>query len=114
MSGYSGYSAVSGYSGYSGLLTGSSSNIAFTDGDTVRRVTITDGAVSSTSKIIGSIIRPTTLDSADPGYNYVCNVVSRGAGTFDVLVYATLGGSELDVDINPPNETVVFAYLVAA
>jgi len=78
----------------------------------MRRVTITDAGVSASSVILGTIIRPTTTDAADPGYVYTTNVISRGSGTFDVLVYCTIWGSEYDVELNPPNETVIYAYVI--
>jgi len=91
----------------------STANIAFTDGDTVRRVTITDAGVSATSKILCSVRRPDTTDaSADSGFFYLANVVRIGTGEFDVLVMV------LDVDgdgctQNPPNETIVLTYTIA-
>jgi hypothetical protein len=58
-----------------------SATIAFTDGDTVRRVTIANGVVTATSKIVGTIRRPdTSVDSADIGYLYHANIVLVGTG----------------------------------
>jgi hypothetical protein len=86
-------------------------SIAFTDGDTARRVTVTDAGVSAASKILGSIRRPDTADdSADRGYVYTANVVEAGSGAFDLLVTVTdIGG--LDCTENPPNETVTYCYV---
>lgn len=92
----------------------SSADIAFTDGDTMRRVTVTDAGVSATSKIVGTIRRPdTTDDSADKGYLYLTNIVEIASGSFDLLV-SCLGWGFDDPTANPPNETVKFYYTVAA
>jgi len=88
-----------------------SQTIPFTDGDTSRRVTISNGVVTASSLILGSIIRPTTIDGSDRGYIYKSTVISRGSGTFDILVAATNQGFE-DPGITPPNETVTFVYTV--
>lgn len=90
----------------------SAANVTFTDGDTMRRVTITDAGVSATSKIIGMIRRPdTTDDSADRGYVYTWNVVKVASGSFDLLVSALGWGFDDPTEV-PPNETVVFYYVV--
>lgn len=92
----------------------STASVAFTDGDTARRVTVTDAAVSATSKILCSIMRPTTTDdSADQGYVYDANVVKRDTGSFDVYLRCTDIGGE-DCTERPPNETVTLCYQVAA
>lgn len=91
----------------------STASIAFTDGDTARRVTISDGTITATSKIVCTIIRPdTTDDSADRGYIYDVNVVRRAVGSFDVLVRCLDIGGLDPVEI-PPNETVNLCYMVA-
>jgi len=95
-----------------GSVTISSADIAFTDGDTARRTSITDAGVSATSKIVGTIRRPDTADdSADRGYIYAFSVVEVYAGGFDILVSATGWGFDDPVSI-PPNETVKFYYVV--
>lgn len=95
-----------------GTVTVASADIAFTDGDTVRRVTIADAGVSATSRIVGVVRRPdTTDDSADRGYLYIWNVVEVAAGSFDVLVAATGWGYD-DPTALPPNETVKFYYVI--
>jgi len=90
----------------------SSTSVAFTDGDTARRMTITDSSVSGTSKIICTVKRPnTTDDSADNGFIYVANVVRTTAGSFDVLIVCLdIGG--MDTTEDPPNETVTLNYSV--
>jgi hypothetical protein len=93
-------------------VTIGSASVAFTDGDTARRVTVSDAAVSSTSRILLSVTRPTTTDANDPGYCYTANVISRGTGTFDVFLACTdIGGG--DCTLVPPNETVTLFYTVA-
>jgi len=88
----------------SGSLT--STSVAFTDGDTVRRVTVTDAAVGATDKIVASIRRPDIADdSADAGHVYVANVVRVDAGSFDVVV-ACFDRGFGDTTEQPPNETV--------
>lgn len=98
--------------GGGGSVTLSTVSIAFTDGDTARRTTVTDASVTSTSTILLSIMRPTTADSADPGFLYTANVISRGAGTFDVLVNC-LDLSGEDPSSSPPNETITLVYTVS-
>jgi hypothetical protein len=86
--------------------------IPFTDGDTMRRVTVTDSKVTAGSRIVHSITRPnTTDDSQDPGYIYTANIVQIAAGSFDVLI-AVLGWGEDDCTELPPNETVALHYIV--
>ena len=89
-------------------------SVAFTDGDTVRRVTITDTAIVSTSKIIVSIQRPNlATDADDGGYLYVANVVNVGTGTADVVVACCDRGFG-DTTEQPPNETISLVYRVLA
>lgn len=90
----------------------SSASVAFTDGDTARRATIADAAVTAASKIIASVRRPDTVAASDPGYIYHANVVSIGSGTFDVNVVC-LDWSGQDCTEIPPNETVTLYYQVA-
>lgn len=109
-SGYGTWQASTG-GGSSGPSYGTywkAANIPFTDGDTVRRVTITDAEVGLTSKINGSIRRPNVAsDSADYGYLYTANVVNVGVGSFDILIVVTDGNEE---PLTPPNEVVQFVY----
>lgn len=89
-------------------------SVAFTDQDTARRVTITDGAVSATSKIAVSVRRPDTAsDGVDPGWVYIANVVRVATGAFDVLVIALDVGGDDPIGV-PPNETITLTYLVTA
>ncbi|MGH8896332.1 MAG: hypothetical protein ACRDZ4_04740 [Egibacteraceae bacterium] len=94
-----------------GSVTITSADIAFTDGDTMRRVTITDAAVTAASKIVCSIRRPDTADdSEDRGYLYIVNVVEVVTGSFDVLVLVL--DPYLDTTRIPPSETVKLYYMV--
>lgn len=98
----------------SGAVTITAANVAFTDGDTFRRVSIVDAGVGATSKIVGSIRRPDTADdSADRGYVYSWSVVEVYAGGFDIVVSALGWGFDDPVGI-PPNETVIFYYVIGA
>jgi hypothetical protein len=90
----------------------SSTTVAFTDGDTTRRSTVTDAAVSASSKIILTVRRPDTAATADRGYLYMANVVTVGTGSFDVLILA-LDESGGDCTELPPNETITLYYQVA-
>jgi hypothetical protein len=95
-----------------GAVSISSANIAFTDGDTMRRATITDASVTAGSKIVGTIRRPDqATDSVDRGYIYNWSVVEVYAGGFDILISA-LGWGFDDTTRKPPNETVVFYYVL--
>lgn len=87
-------------------------SVAFTDGDTMRRVTVSDAAVTATSKILVSVVRTTVTDENDPGIFFEANVVSRGEGTFDVLIVARGWGFSDPVGI--VNETITLNYLVSA
>lgn len=96
------------------LLVGlvSTASIAFTDGDTYRRVTITDANVLSTSNIVCSIRRPNTAsDSADIGLIYVATVLLVAAGSFDVAVACLDWGFD-DPTLSSVNETVTLCYTI--
>lgn len=90
----------------------SSATVAITDGDSARRVTITDAAVVPASKIILTVKRPDTTDATDPGIVYVPTVVRVGTGDFDVLLMA-LGLSGDDPTGIVPSETITLYYQVA-
>jgi hypothetical protein len=85
----------------------------FSNGDTLKRFTITNPDVAATSKIVGTIRRPDTADdSADFGYLFIANVVKVATGSFDLLVAATDGGIG-DVTEIPPLGTVEYDYQIA-
>lgn len=95
-----------------GEVTLTSVAIPFTDGDTMRRVTITDAAVSPSSKIIGSVRRADTADdSADLGFRYTANIVKLAAGSFDLSVTCLAWGGD-DAVLAGVNETVYYVYTV--
>lgn len=83
----------------------------FSDGDTLKRFTIANSAVLSTSRITGTIRRPNIADVDDPGYLYIANIVSIVAGSFDILVAATGAGLD-DVTLSPPLGSVEFDYQI--
>jgi hypothetical protein len=83
----------------------------FSDGDTAKRFTVTNTAVTTTSRIVGSIRRPDVADSLDYGYLYLVNVVTIAAGSFDLLVAVTGLGLD-DVTDQPPLGSVEFHYQV--
>lgn len=85
-------------------------SIAFTDGDTWRRVSISNAEVSSASLIIGTVTRPTTTTDNDIGLTYSWSVASLGSGTFDLDIAAIGWGNEDPVGL--VNETVTFSYIV--
>lgn len=90
----------------------SMSSIPFTDGDTYRRVTITDSSVLSTSNIVCTVRRPDSAsDSLDYGYIYTVNIYRVGTGSFDVGILCTGWGND-DVSLLPPNETVSLCYMI--
>jgi len=96
------------------LLVGlvSTASIAFTDGDTYRRVTITDANVASTSNIVCSIRRPdTATDSVDIGLIYIATVLNVAAGSFDVGVACLDWGFD-DPTLSAVNETVTLCYTI--
>lgn len=88
-----------------------STTIAFTDGDTLRRTTISDTRIKTTSNIICNVRRPdTTDDSADQGLLYTCNIVEIVAGAFDVLITCLDEGD--DTTASPPAETITIFYSI--
>lgn len=89
-----------------------SASVPFTDGDTFRRVTITDGSATATSRILVTVQRPdTATDYLDSGYIYTVNVLNRAAGSFDVDI-ACLDWGMTDASEVPPNETITLCYLI--
>lgn len=86
--------------------------IAFTDGDTARRVTVTNSLVSATSRILATVRRPDSAnDSADLGYLYTVAIVRQFAGGFDAFITARDFGGD-DCSALPPNETITLNYMV--
>jgi len=94
------------------IMASGMSSIPFTDGDTMRRVTIPNPHVRTDSKIIGLVTRPNTVDdSEDAGYVYTYNVVSQASGSFDLSLVCLSWGVDDPTEI-PPNETIQFNYFV--
>jgi hypothetical protein len=92
---------------FADLETGYASSITFAADESVKRITITDANVTTTSKITHSIRRADITDVADPGWMYTANVVTQTNGTFDILVVAhDLDGPTLSA----PNESVTIHY----
>lgn len=86
-------------------------SLDFTDGDTLKRFTVTDGKVTAASVIHPSITRAAIADVDDPGWSYTPNVVTVAAGSFDVLV-SVLAGDAPAAAGEYPNETVTLTYSV--
>lgn len=82
----------------------------FTNGDTFRRFTITNAAVTAQSDIHVSIRKHEVADKDDVGWTYVPNVVSVINGSFDVSVAALVMNAEPSSN-EYPNETVSLVYL---
>lgn len=93
----------------SGSFTTYTAALDFTDGALVKRFTITNGSVATSSEILGSIRRPDNTEATDLGYVYIFAVVSIGTGTFDILVQV-LDGVYGITEAVLPNETAVLHY----
>jgi hypothetical protein len=84
--------------------------LSFTDGDTLKRFTITDAAVRALgSTPIPVIRRDDITDIDDPGWIFVPNIVTVADGSFDVLI-AVLAGDGLAAVNEFPSETVTLVY----
>ena len=94
-----------------GSATVSTAAVAFTDGDTSRRVTVTDAAVSGSSRIVCSVRRSVASEAVDVGLLYVANVVLLAAGSFDVVLACVDIGGRDPLPLKP-NETVNLDYVV--
>lgn len=89
-------------------------SVAFTDGDTVRRVTVSDASITASDKILVTVRREDTADgSEDSGHIYIANVVRVGTGSFDVVVVCLDEGGS-DTTEQPPNETIELVWTRAA
>lgn len=83
----------------------------FTDGDTLKRFTVTDSFVNQYTHIVCSVRRADIADVDDPGWIYTPNVVTVTTGSFDVLVSAVPGDTIPGVN-EFPNETVTLLYQI--
>lgn len=91
----------------------SSFELDFTDGDTLKRFTVTDPDVVPPNEVICSIRKRDTADVDDSGWVYIPNVISVSRGSFDVLV-AALSGDTPQAAGEFPNETVRLVYTLVA
>lgn len=92
--------------------TPGSAIVAFT-GDTVYRVTISDALATVSSRIQVTVCKPTTAEVDDVGWLYNAQVVSMGAGSFDVVVVAfDSDGTDTGV-LYGPVETITIFYLIS-
>lgn len=90
----------------------STASVAFTDGDTYRRVTITDANVGTGSNLVCSVRRPNTADdTVDDGYLYLVTVLLVSAGSFDVGIACLDWGFDDPIG-SPPNETITLCYTI--
>jgi hypothetical protein len=81
--------------------------VAFTDGDAVRTVTVTDADVTAGDLILCGVRRVVASEDADSVHTYVVNVIAVRAGEFDVRIEALQLGQP---DGTAPNETVELIY----
>lgn len=89
------------------------SSVPFTDGDTLRRVSVSDASFTSSSNVVATVMRPDqATDGDDRGYLYVTNVVRRYTGGCDLLI-AALGWGFDDPVYLPPNETITVVLQVS-
>jgi hypothetical protein len=94
-----------------GTASVTQATVAFTDGDTRKRVTITDAAVTATSKIVMSIVRANFDDTdAAANFTYRAEVVKRSTGSFDVVVFCDSFGDDATELV--PNETINLHYIL--
>jgi hypothetical protein len=81
--------------------------VAFTDGDAVRTVTVTDADVTAGDLILCGVRRAVASEDADSVHTYVVNVIAVRAGEFDARIEALQLGQP---DGTAPNETVELIY----
>jgi hypothetical protein len=83
-------------------------------GNGLSRYTITDAAVTASSKIVGTVRRPDVEDVDDHGWIFVPNIVKIGSGSFDLIIQVlTFGdGGDDPLIADPPTGTIEFQYVV--
>ena len=86
-----------------------SSPIDFTDGDTFKRVTITDAQIVGSSQPNVSIRKIPPADQDDAGWTYIANVVDVATGSFTVQVTA-LSADNPQAPDEYPNESIILVY----
>lgn len=85
--------------------------LSFADGDTLKRFTVSDVVVKSTSQVACFVRRTDIADVDDPGWIYDVNVVTVAAGSFDALVSAAAGDAPAAAG-EYPTESVTLIYFV--
>jgi hypothetical protein len=85
--------------------------VAFTDGDCVKRVTISDVKAGVGLRVVATIRRPDVTEGTDAGYVYTWQCTRMASGQFD-LVIQCLGVGGDDVTEVPPNETINVEYVL--
>lgn len=93
------------------LGSSGSAPLDFTDGDTLKRFTVTDVQIEATAQVHCQVQRLQVADVADPGWIFVPNVLQIRAGGFDVLVAALSGDGIAGVN-EFPNEVATLNYLI--
>lgn len=85
--------------------------VDFTNGDTYRRVTVTDAGYTLLGPPpICSVVRDYIADEIDPGWHFTaCAVAGPADGSFDVGVSVLMWDRPAGVD-EFPNETVTLVY----
>lgn len=86
-------------------------SLDFTDGDTFKRVTITDPDVGPADYPFCQIDKRSVEDVDDAGWFYGVNVAKVNAGSFDVNVAASSWNEDPQAD-EYPNEVVTLVYIV--
>lgn len=90
--------------------TPGTARLSFTDGDTLKRFTITDASVRAVGNTPIPVIRRDDIaDVNDNGWIFTANIVTVTDGSFDVLVSALSGDGVAGVN-EFPNETVTLVY----
>lgn len=86
--------------------------VDFTDGDTYKRVTVTDAGYTLLGPPpVCSVVRDQISDGDDPGWHFTaCPVAGTADGSFDVAVSAQMWDGPADPYDPPPNETVTLVY----
>lgn len=93
------------------LGSSGSARFDFTDGDTLKRFTVTDASIEGTEQISPAIQRQQVADNDDPGWIFIPNVLQVRRGGFDVLVAALSGDGTAGIN-EFPNEVVTLTYLI--
>jgi hypothetical protein len=78
-------------------------------GDSVVRFTVTNSAVTSTTKVSLTVARPTVTDKTDKGFFYMANVCNITTGSFDVVCICTDEVFADSVKLKP-SETITLYY----